>query len=88
MMLLATRFANSVRLAVITGGGTVAANAASYAAAAALAETPACSACAAVASSRYMTSNSPVDMPRAAEAGPCRAPPSARSASIWRATAV
>src|ERR1700742_2447866 len=48
-MLVATNDANNVRLAAMTGGATVALNAASYALAAALAWSAACSACAAVA---------------------------------------
>src|ERR1700756_4356540 len=47
-MFVATSIINNARLAAMTGGGTVIANAAENAAAAALAWVPACSACAAV----------------------------------------
>src|SRR6201999_3891991 len=71
-MLVATNDANNARLAAMTGGATVALNAASYALAAALAWSAACSACAAVAfiHDTYGVAAAAMD----AEAGPRHGP--------------
>jgi hypothetical protein len=71
-MLVAISIINSARLAAITGGGTVAAKAASYAAAATLAWLPVSSACAAVAFIHATYGAAAAAME--ADDGPCHAP--------------